>query len=59
MGVTTLVIGLQNWLYLKQELMEQTEFFHALVSLGKVKVTSIIFGCKKSKMGVANQVMGL
>lgn len=46
MGVTTLVIGLQNWLYLKQELMEQTEFFHALVSLGKVKVTSIIFGCK-------------
>lgn len=38
MGVTTLVIGLQNWLYLKQGLIEQTEFLHALVSLGKVKV---------------------
>ena len=29
MGVASLVIGLQNWLYLKNEQMEWTDFLHA------------------------------
>ena len=33
MGVTSLVTGLENWLYLKSELMEWTDFFCMLLQV--------------------------
>ena len=39
--------------YLKNELMEWTDFLHAGVNSGKLKVISIIFRWMWSKLGVA------
>ena len=52
MGVATQVTALQNWLNLKSELMEYTDFVHADTSIGKLKVTYAIFGWVWLKMGV-------
>ena len=44
MGVASLVTGLENCLYLKNELKEWTDFLHAGADSGKLKVISMIFG---------------
>ena len=44
MYATSLVIGLWNWLYLKNRQMEWTGFLHAGANSGKLKVISMIFG---------------
>ena len=49
MGVSNLFTGL----YLKNELMELTYFLHAGANSGKLKVISILFMWKWSKVGVA------
>ena len=38
MGLASLVMALEIWLYLKNELMEGTDFLHAGANLGKLKV---------------------
>ena len=48
-----LVVGLLNWLYLKNEPMELTNFFDAGANSRKLKVVSVIFGWAWSKMGLA------
>ena len=52
-GVTSLVTGLLNLLYLKNEQMEQIDFLHAVINSEKLKVDSIIFGWAWSKMAIA------
>ena len=52
MGVTTLVTELQNWLYLKQESMEQIAFLHTDTNSGTLKVTLIVIGCRWSNIGM-------
>ena len=42
MGVPSLVTGLWNWLYLKNELMEWTDILHAAANSGKLKVMLMI-----------------
>ena len=44
MNIATLVTGLQNWLYFKKESTEETDFFNADTTSGKLTVTLIIFG---------------
>ena len=53
MGVANLVTGLLNWLYLKNELMEWTNFLHTGANIGKLKVISMIYGWMLSKLGMA------
>ena len=38
MGVATLVSGLKNWLYVKKELMEQTDFWGVHENSEKPKI---------------------
>ena len=52
MGVASLVTGLLNWLYLKNELMEWTDFLYADANSRKLKVISIIFWWVWSNMGM-------
>ena len=52
MCVASVVAGLLNWLYLKNELMKLTDFLHVAANSGKQKVISVIFGWAWSKMGV-------
>ena len=52
MGVSNLVTGL----YLKNELMELTNFLHAGVNSGKLKVISIIFYVDVVKIGCGHIV---
>ena len=54
MGVASLITGLQNWLYLKNELIKLTDFLHGGANSGKQKVVSMIFGWAWSKLGVVN-----
>ena len=44
MNVATLVTGLKNRLYFKKESTEETNFFNADTTSGKLTVTLIIFG---------------
>ena len=50
------VLGLQNLLYLKNELMKWADFLHADTNLGKLKVTLIILGwaCSKTGRGIVD-----
>ena len=43
MCVASLVTGLKNWLYLKNELIELTDILHAGTNSGKLEVISKIF----------------
>ena len=43
-GVAILVKGHYNWVYLKKELIEKTDFRYVNKNSGKLKVTLIIFG---------------
>ena len=52
MGVASLITGLQNWLYLKNELMKWTDFLHDDANSGKQKVISMIFEWAWSEMGM-------
>ena len=42
MCVASLITGLKNWLYLKSELMEWTDFLHGGVNSGKQKMDVVI-----------------
>ena len=53
MTLVSLVTGLWNWLYLKNELMEWTDILHAGANSEKLKVILIIFGWAWSEMDVA------
>ena len=53
MGVASLVTGIKNWLYLKNEQKEETDFLYAGTNSGKLNVDSIIFGWVWSKMAMA------
>ena len=59
MGAGNLVSGLQNWLYLKKEQMELTDFLQAGTNLFKLKSDWTFLGCVGSEMGVVSLVMGL
>ena len=52
MGVASLVTGLLNWLYLKNELTEWTDFLYADANSRKLKVISIIFWWVWSNMSM-------
>ena len=53
MGVASLVTGIKNWLYLKNEQKEEIDFLYAGTNSGKLNVDSIIFGWVWSKMAMA------
>ena len=55
-----IVAATQVWLYLKNELMEQTDILHADVNFRKLKVASVVFVCVcvLSKIGVDLYFMG-
>ena len=59
MGAATLVTGLQNWLYLKKELMKLIDFLHDNTNLGKLKVTVTIIRYAWSKTAVVIYIMRL
>ena len=52
MGVANLVIGPYNWLYLKNKLMEWTDFLDTGGNSGKVKAISMILEWASSKMSM-------
>ena len=55
MGVASLVTHgtlKLRWLYLKNELIEWTDFLHGGANSGKQKVISMIFSWARSKMGM-------
>ena len=43
MGVAGLITAIENWVYLKNELMERIDFLHGGANSGKQKVISKIF----------------
>ena len=51
-GVANLVMGPYNWLYLKNKLMEWTDFLDTAGNSGKVKAISMILGWAWSKMNM-------
>ena len=59
MGLANLVSKLQNWLYLKNEQMELTDFWHAGAYSHKLIGDETIFGWASLKMGVVSLVTGL
>ena len=54
MGVASLVMGLENWLYIKNERVELkwNNFRHAGTNPGKLQVDSMVFGKVWSKMAM-------
>ena len=58
MGVTSLVTGLKNWLYLKKELMEWTNFLHAGANSVKLKSNLIDFWVDVVKIVYGHLVHG-
>ena len=59
MSVANLVSGLKNWLYLKKELIELTDFLHAGTISHKLKDDWKFLGWAWSKMSVTSLVMVL
>ena len=55
-GVASLVMGLYNWLYLENELMEQTDFLHGDANSGKQKVIPMVFFVDLVKNGCGDFV---
>ena len=59
MDVSSLMMGLENWLYMMNEQMEWIVFLHADTDSQKFKAGQKFFVWPWSKMSVANLVMGL
>ena len=52
MSVASPVMGISNWLYLKNKQMESTDFLHAGINSGKLKIDSMIFRWVWPKMAL-------
>ena len=59
MVLSNLVSGLWNWLYLKNEQMDLTDFLHVDTDPQKLKAEQKFIGWTWSKMCVASLVTGL